>query len=143
MAAWHWIALGVVLALAEIKVPGVTLIWVGAAALFVGLAMNFWPAMGWQSQVLLFLAMAALLVGAALYMRSRRPPKPDPAHDLNVGTARFVGERGALETPIVNGHGEVRLGDTVWPCRGPDLPAGATVKVVSTDGTVLAVEAAT
>jgi membrane protein implicated in regulation of membrane protease activity len=34
---WWWLVLGLVLAIAEIIVPGVFLIWIGAAAIITGL----------------------------------------------------------------------------------------------------------
>jgi membrane protein implicated in regulation of membrane protease activity len=48
-----------------------------------------------------------------------------------------------LETALAaGGHGRLRLGDTTWAATGPDgLPAGARVRVVGAQGTVLRVEA--
>ena len=139
MVAWHWIAVGVVLALLEIKVPGVSLIWMGAAAIFVGAMMIVWPDMTWQVQILSFLVTAGLSIACALYTRKRWPAKADAAAHLNVGSSRLIGERGTLQAAIVNGHGQVRLGDSVWPCRGPELPAGAPVRVTASDGVTLKV----
>ena len=48
-----------------------------------------------------------------------------------------------VEQAIQNGRGKVRVGDTVWQAEGPDVPAGASVKVTAAKGTVLVVERAT
>ena len=47
-----------------------------------------------------------------------------------------------LETPIENGYGKVRVGDTVWRVEGSDASAGRRVRVTATDGVVLVVELA-
>jgi inner membrane protein len=44
--------------------------------------------------------------------------------------------------PIEGGRGKVRVGDTIWPAEGPDLPAGSHVRVTAANGTVLQVERA-
>ena len=36
-------------------------------------------------------------------------------------------------------HATVRIGDTIWQVRGPDLPAGSRITVTGTDGTMLVV----
>ena len=73
--------------------------------------------------------------------RERRAAKPESKAEVNLGTTRHVGKRGVLATAIVAGRGSVKLGDTVWPVTGPDMPAGTTVTVTGTDGMTLTVAA--
>ncbi len=47
-----------------------------------------------------------------------------------------------LNEPIVDGKGRLKIEDTMWELRGPDLPQGAWVKVTGVDGMRLMVEAA-
>lgn len=140
MAAWHWIVLGIVLAIAETMLPGTILLWLGIAAALTGIVLLAWSDLGWQGQVLLFGAIAVVAVGVGLALR-RKLHKPQP-RDVNLGTQRFVGQRGALSTAISNGRGEIRLGDSVWPVAGPDLPVGTSVEVTGSDGVTLTVRAA-
>ncbi len=140
MAAWHWIVLGVALAIAETLLPGTILLWLGIAAALTGIVLLAWSDLGWQSQVLLFGAIAVVAVAVGLALR-RKLEKPQP-REVNLGTQRFVGQRGALSTAISNGRGEIRLGDSVWPVAGPDLPAGTSVVVTGSDGVTLTVRAA-
>jgi len=42
--------------------------------------------------------------------------------------------------PIANGHGRVKVGDSVWNARGMDAAMGANVRVIGADGAVLLVE---
>lgn len=133
LEAWHWIAAGVVLVVAEVVVPGAALVWLGATALVVGFAVLIWPEIGWQYQIVAFVLLAAVAVVVALRLRGKREST------VNIGASRLVGERGTLETAIENGHGQMRLGDTVWPVKGPDLPAGTPVRVTAADGVTLIV----
>ena len=42
-----------------------------------------------------------------------------------------------LGEPIVNGHGRVFVGDTLWSVEGPDRPAGTAMLVAGHKGMVL------
>ena len=54
----------------------------------------------------------------------------------------FIGRRFALSEAIDNGVGKIRVDDTTWKVKGPDLPEGAKVRVTAAEGTLLVVEAA-
>lgn len=60
--------------------------------------------------------------------------------DLNRPAAQLVGRVVILAEAIEAGRGKVRVGDTLWPAEGPDLPAGTQVKVTAFKGTLLVVE---
>jgi membrane protein implicated in regulation of membrane protease activity len=47
-----------------------------------------------------------------------------------------------LERGIVDGRGRVQIADAFWEVAGPELPAGAHVRVTGADGMTLTVEAA-
>ncbi|MBE7248926.1 NfeD family protein [Methylobacterium sp. A49B] len=137
-AAWVWVIAGLVLAGAEILVPGVFLIWLGLAALATGLATAALP-IPWQGQTLLFAGLAVALVGLASRLHRRGgPAKPH----LNRADRGLIGREGVLEEPIVQGAGRIRFDDTLWRIAGPDLPAGDRVRVTGISGTVLRVDAA-
>ena len=55
----------------------------------------------------------------------------------------YVGRHFTLTAPIVDGVGKLQVDDSSWKIMGQDLPAGAHVKVVGTEGTMLRVEAVT
>ena len=133
--AWSWVIGGLVLAGAEIVAPGVFLIWLGLAAVATGLAAALIP-MPWQGQTLLFAATAVLLVGLATRLHRRT----DPRDALNRADRGLIGREGVLAEPILQGAGRIRFDDTLWRIEGPDLPAGARVRVAGLSGTVLRVE---
>lgn len=143
MQPWIWIVLGIGLAIAEIFAPGTLLLWTGVAAVALGFALAGAEMLGiappgWQAQVLAFagLAVAAVLLGIRL---RRKPQEPLATTDVNLGSARLVGQRARLDTAISDGRGTIRIGDTTWQVTGPDLPAGAAVRIVASDGIVLTV----
>jgi membrane protein implicated in regulation of membrane protease activity len=140
MQAWHWFVIGIVLAVLEVFVFGAVLLALGVAAFVVGIVVLLGGTPDWQYQVLVFIAAAIVTVTIALQIRRRYLRPKDEL--VNVGSRRFVGQHGLLDTPIVAGRGSVRIGDSVWPVTGADLPAGVRVKVVSSDGITLAVERA-
>jgi len=144
MQPWIWIVLGIGLAIAEIFAPGTLLLWTGVVAVALGFALAGADLLGvaqpgWHAQVAAFAVLAVAAVFAGMKLR-RRPSEPLATTDVNLGSARLVGQRVRLETAIANGRGTVRIGDTTWQVTGPDLPAGTAVRVVASDGIVLAVE---
>lgn len=130
MAGWSfWVAGGLLLMAAELLLPGVFLVWVGAAALGTGLVLAFWP-LGFAATALLFVLLLALGITAGL--RAFRPRLPQ---GLNTPGAGLIGRSGTWL-----GNGRARIGDSEWPARGEGgLTPGAAVEVVGVEGTVLAV----
>jgi membrane protein implicated in regulation of membrane protease activity len=137
LGIWAWFIAGVVLMIAEVFAPGAFLLWLGLAAFLVGV-LSLVVDWSWQAQ---FIAFAVFAVAAVpLYRRVGR--QADDTSDqtfLNRRTEALVGRVFALETPIVNGVGTVRIDDTVWRVQGPDSPGGSRVKIVKADGAMLTV----
>jgi membrane protein implicated in regulation of membrane protease activity len=133
LGPWNWMVLGFVLLGLEIVVPGVFLLWIGLAALVVGLlSLLLWEASlwVWEAQVLVFLLLS--LVSAYIghrFMGGDLEESDQPL--LNRRGDQLIGRTATLSEPIVNGRGRVKIGDTMWRVSGPDLPAGARVRVAS------------
>lgn len=138
---WHWWIAAVLLgALETVATVGVFL-WLGADAGVVGTVLLVYPEMPWQQQFLLFAMLAiGTLVGVRLLAR-RSEAEAEPVL-LNRRAEQYIGTFHTLETAIINGRGRAMVGDTSWAVEGPDLPAGAKVKVVGVDGVLLLVEEA-
>jgi len=136
---WHWLSLGGVLVVIEILAPGVFFLWLGVAALAVGVVSWAFPALHWQYQVLLFAVLAVVaVVGSRRFLRSH--PIESDRPDLNRRGEQIVGRVFTLDQPIVDGTGRLKVGDGVWRIAGPDLPRGARVRVAGADGATLRVE---
>lgn len=144
LGPWVWWILGLLLLAAELALPGVFLVWIGIGALATGiLSLALWETTywTWQVQLLVFAALAvvATFVGRRYLARSDETATDEPL--LNQRAASLAGRTATLQEPIVNGRGRIRLDDTFWPVKGPDLPVGTTVRVVETGtGAPLTVE---
>lgn len=135
---WGWLVFAALLGMGEVLMPGVFLIWVALAAAVTGLAALALP-ISLPVQLLLFAALCLVSVwGGRHWYRDNPVDSQDPL--LNDRTARLVGEIVTVVEAIDNGRGRVKVGDGVWSCRGPDAPAGARVRVVGADASVLKVE---
>jgi len=141
LEAWNWLIFGIILMALELLAPGVFLFWLGLASLLVGLV-SFVLHPSWQAQLLMFavFAAAAVPVWRRLAWAAADPSKSNTF--LNKRAEALLGREFTLEKPIIDGHGIVRVGDTVWRVAGPDTPAGTRVKVVQVDGANLTVAVA-
>ena len=136
---WTFVIVGLVLVALEMLAPGFFLIWLGLAAIVVGLV-NFAVALPWEANGILFalLSVALALLGKRLTWR-QGDDEATTMH-LNQRAKALIGRVATLDQPIVAGEGRVKFDDAIWAAKGPDLPAGAKVKVVSVSGKVLSVE---
>lgn len=135
---WFWLSLGLILGVAEMVAPGFFLMWLGLAALIVGILDYFLP-ITLAYQVAMFSTLSVLTVFAGKKFLQKNPIESDDAN-LNDRSARMTGEILTVVEPIANGHGRVKVGDSVWNARGMDAAMGASVRVIGSDGAVLLVE---
>jgi membrane protein implicated in regulation of membrane protease activity len=134
---WLWLLAAAAMAIAEMLVPGIFLIWIAAAAAVTGLlTLAFGIPVLFQLVLFALSSMAAVYAGRTWYQR-HPVPTSDPL--LNDRTSRLVGETVIVVGAIVDGRGRVRVGDGVWACKGPDSPEGTRVRVVGAQGTCLTV----
>ncbi|MBP0614132.1 NfeD family protein [Jiella sp. KSK16Y-1] len=138
-----WIA-GLVLLMLEVVAPGVYLVFFGVAALVVGTNAFFVGGSGWfdwPQQVIAFIVVSTVCI----YLGRRwygTASDTDDASPLNRRTSRLIGREARLSEAIVAGRGRVAIEDSWWSVSGPELPAGARVRVTGADGAVLEVEPA-
>ena len=143
LGPWSWWILGLVFLGLEIVIPGVFLLWIGLAAIVVGaVSIPLWGTAfwSWQLQLLIFavLAVALPLVGRRVSGSNTESDQPM----LNRRVEGLVGRAATLEEPIVDGKGRIRLDDTTWIVQGPDMPAGAKVRITTAKAGGLTVERA-
>lgn len=126
LGPWSWLLLALLLAGIEVVVPGTFFIWFGAAALVVGL-IALAISLSWQVELVLFvlLSAAAVLGGRRFYGRASK--EGDGFANDRLG--RQVGRFAVVDRAIEGGSGHIRLDDTIWRADGPDLPAGARVRI--------------
>ncbi|MBS3897132.1 NfeD family protein [Silanimonas sp.] len=136
---WAVLALGLVAL--ETLVPGAALIWLGLAAGLMLVLVVFVPDIPIFWQAVLFVGSAFAIVGI-YWSRLRKTGIVSDQPLLNRRGEQLVGQLHTLESAIVNGRGRLRIGDAYWQVDGPDLPAGARVRVVGFTAMRLQVEAA-
>ena len=135
---YAWLALGLVLAAAEMAIPGLFLIWLAGAAILTGLLTWVVP-IGVPLQVVIFAVLAIVGVfSGRRYLRSNPVVSADPL--MNDRGGRLVGEVVVVTHAIVEGSGRVKQGDSEWLVRGPDAEPGTRMRVAGHDGVVLIVE---
>lgn len=134
-----WLSLAALLALAEIFMPGVFLIWLAAAAAVTGIVSAFID-LTLAGQLTLFgiSTIASVLIGRQWYL-SNVVKSEDPL--LNDRAARLIGTTVTVVQPVNDTSGRVKVGDSEWPARGPALPVGAPARIVDVANGVLMIEA--
>ena len=141
---WFWLSIGLALAAIEMIAPGFFLMWLGAAAIIVGLmtwgvSATWGLTMSLPLQVALFAMISVLTVYAGKKFFAQNPIESDDPL-LNDRGARLTGEIVTVTEAISDGRGRVRVGDSEWSARGADASAGTRVRVTGADGAVLLVE---
>ena len=142
---WHWFAVGAVLMILEIFVPGVVFLWLGLSAVVTGIVFWTLPGLTFETQLILFavLSVVSVIAGRAV-VGSREKPSDQP--NLNQRGMQHIGAIYVLEDDTVNGHGKVRVGDSLWSVElrpvGAELPKGALVRVEDVEGATFIVESA-
>ena len=136
-----WAAFALLLFAAETLAPGAFMLWLGFAAVAVLLGVLLVPGMPVLAQAAAFIVLSFVSIQVyRTWFRSKERQSDQPT--LNRRTAALVGRVVMLERPIVDGRGRVQIADAYWDVAGPDLPAGAPVRIVGGDAMSLQVEPA-
>ncbi len=135
-----WACVSLLLMAVEMAVPGAFMLWLGFAAAGVFLLLlvvALTPV--WQAVAFALLS----VVSVTLYWRIFRKSAPKSDQPLlNRRAEQLVGQVYALNTAIVDGRGRLKIGDAFWAVEGPDLPLGASVRVMAVHGMSLRVQPA-
>lgn len=116
---WHWVVLGVLLAIAEIFVPSFTLLWFGLGAALVGGLLVIAPGLEFSWQVLVWAASSTAFT--FLWFRYFKPTMTDHTK-AGISLEAVIGEVGQIiQAPLGDQRGMVRfpkplLGSQEWPC---------------------------
>ena len=137
-----WLCGALLLALAELAIPGVFLIFLAVAAAITGvatLALGDLPIVAQLGSFAVWSGVA-VAIGRRWYV-DYPVESSDPM--LNDRAARLIGQRAVVAEAISGGRGRVRIGDGEWPASGPDAPVGAAMRIVAVAGGIVEVEPAT
>src|SRR6185312_10059728 len=119
---WLWLIVAAALGIAELLFPGIFLIWIAAAAAGTGL-LTLFTGVGAAFQFALFALLSILSVYLGRRWYAAHPVETsDPL--LNNRAARLIGRTVTVVAAIEHGEGRVKVGDSVWNCRGTDCEVG-------------------
>jgi membrane protein implicated in regulation of membrane protease activity len=142
---WHWLALGLLLVLAELVVPSFTIIWFGLAAVLTGLFLLPFPGLPLAAQLALFAIFSTICTIS--WFRLIRPRMADQS-TFGKSREEILGEPGIVirDAAVAGDRGRVRfsvplLGSDEWPCTCREaLRLGDQVRVTGVEGQSLTVE---
>ena len=133
-----WLGLAALLALAELFVPGVFLIWVAAAAAVTGI-LSLFIDLTVAGQLTLFgLSTIMAVLGGRRWYLTHHVESESPL--LNNRAAQLIGKTVTVVQAISSTSGRVKVADGEWPAKGPDMEQGAVAKVAGVENGVLRLE---
>ena len=138
---WYWWALAAVLLICEMLLPGVVFLFIAIGAAVTGLIVLIASGAALEFQLVVF-AIVSVVSAVALRPYFKRLQSRTADATLNARGEALVGKVFVLDQPILAGRGRVQLGDGSWIVTGPDMVAGAKVRVAAVSGTELRVEPA-
>ncbi|MBQ0797852.1 MAG: NfeD family protein [Porticoccaceae bacterium] len=123
MLYWHWVVLGIGLAVLEIFLASFTVLWFGIGAIVVGLVLWVFPSIPFAAQLLLWMISSSGL--AVFWFKYFKPRMVDKTR---AGMAReaVIGEFGqVIKAPFEGGRGMARfstpiLGSDEWEIISKD-----------------------
>lgn len=134
-----WLGVAALLALAELFVPGVFLIWVAAAAAVTGL-LSLFIDLTIAGQLTAFgLSTILAVLGGRRWYLTHDVKSENPL--LNNRSAQLVGQTVTIVEAVSATSGRVKVADGEWPAKGADMKKGANAKVVAVEDGVLRLEA--
>ncbi len=141
MTMIEWAALGILLMVLELFLPGTYLIWFGFSALGVAGLVFLWPlSLALQLTAFAVLAMIFALIGLKIYKRLLTPNETNPKYPhLNDAAAALIGQTFSTIEDTKDGRTKIKVGDTVWMAESDNpLKNGTTVVVTGVkDGVIL------
>jgi len=136
---WFWLTLGGLLLAAEMLGTSGYLLWIGLAAVMVGIIEWLLP-LSWTAQGALFAFMTLVCVFLWYRWMRYREANQTP-NSLNQRGSQMLGLHLTLESALHNRTGHVRIGDSSWRVEADrDLPAGTPVVVVAIEGITLRIQ---
>jgi membrane protein implicated in regulation of membrane protease activity len=136
---WYWWALAAVFLVCEMLLPGVVFMFLAIGAAASGVLLLISADLSLELQLVVFAIVAVVsAVGLRGYLRGLQTKDST----LNARGEALVGQTVVLDQPILRGRGRIQLGDGSWTVTGPDMAAGARVRVAAVSGTELRVEPA-
>ena len=136
---WYWFIAGIALIILETIAPVAYFLWFGISAILTG-AVQYLKPLDLITQTFIFsiFVLIITLSGRRLLRFSNFGRKISTS--LNKKAFQLIGQEITLFVPIENGCAQVKIGQTLWNIKGPDLPKGKMVKIIDMNNNQLIVE---
>lgn len=115
----EWGALGLLLVLLELFIPGIYLIWFGFAGITLSTVIYYdlLPYQGLSAELIAFSVLSVIyaLIGMYVYKKIQQRSLGDEKYkNLNDLASQYLGEKCVLTQATVDGKTKVKVADTVW-----------------------------
>lgn len=137
---FFWLSFGLVLILLEFVVPGVFLLWVGAAGILVVIPAYLFPDATTYNLILIFIISMGISLWAGVTYQAKRF---DASNKLNKGLSAYLGTEAVVAKGSSDDHPFIRiyLGGTTYKARCEDyVSTNDNVKVISVENNNITVE---
>lgn len=140
MSIWHWVALGLLLGIAELFTGTAYLLWLGIAALCTAVISWLLPDVGMAIQASIF---AFLAVGSTTFWFFRNKYRTRVSTvTLNQRAQLLAGRKITLTEDMKDFRGHVMIDGVLWRIKASEnYPAGTVVEIKGSEATVLIVHA--
>ncbi|PJG86272.1 NfeD family protein [Conservatibacter flavescens] len=136
-SVWHWLALGFILLIAEILIPGVFLLWWGLAALIVSGIVLCFPTLSITAMVVIY-AILAIMLSLIWWKYQHGKDRQDQSRtNLNQRDHAMLGKIGRVESIDPSGIGRGHFADTTWRIKGSGLQPHDIIQVTHVEGITL------
>ena len=135
---WYWLISGTILIILEALAPVAYFLWFGVSAMLIAFIVYLYPPSLLQ-QTILF---GILSVVITYLGRKFIPIHIQNKHDqfINRKTSQLIGKTITLSEAISDGKTQVKVDETLWNVKGPNLPKGTQVKIVDVNNNHLIIE---
>ena len=139
---WFFLALGLTLIVLEVVIPGLVVVFLGAAALLVAAAASLGLVSGWLMAFTLWFVSSLVMVLGVRSAFTRFLPGGFIRQLTDEDVDAFGEEVDVVETVTTRPGGRIRFRGSTWAAQTlqEELPAGARAKVVARDNLVWIVE---
>lgn len=136
---WYWFIAGIFLIILETIAPVAYFLWFGISAILTGTIQYLKP-IDLITQTFIFstFVVVTTIGGRRLMRLTNFGGKSN--NSINKKPSQLIGLEIRLFVPIENGCAQVKIGETLWNIKGPDLPKGKIVKIIEMNNNQLIVE---
>ena len=138
MEYYYWILTSLCFFILEVIAPIAYFLWIAVASIAISIVVYLLD-IGIIHQAILFSLLVPLIT---ILGRIFCPINIHDHHVKNINNKldQMIGKKFTTEEAIVKGRLQMKIGETIWLLKGPDLPAGTEVEVVDIDNNFLIVK---